>query len=289
MKLKYIKRMFEQSGQVSIVSIDKDDVTLISPDGDQETVTFEEDGSWEDWIDPPWVKHVSVSADGDRYRYYAVASTDDIGTYLEIDENSTIEWESLDLIKKKNDERIKSEEEARLRREKEARLELEREEREIAERGITRFDYELEKEIERMKDVANLNNIPQDSRLDDYAFAVASQIDREYDMWLNYFYKIPLHGMSFEEFESTLNMFKDLGMEEAMAGTFKGIPTHLTVTKIIKKDSDEPLPVYLLPSRDNSSPISLKQAEEYLNLAPFGVALNFLFKLIHEYRKNTDN
>jgi hypothetical protein len=84
-------------------------------------------------------------------------------------------------------------------------------------------------------------------------------------------------------------MFKDLGMEEAMAGTFKGIPTHLTVTKIIKKDSDEPLPVYQLPGRDNSSPISLKQAEEYLNLAPFGVVLTPLFKLIHEYRKNTDN
>lgn len=283
MKLKYIKRIFEKSSQVSIVSAEGNEVTLINPEGDQETVTFKEDGSWEDWIDPPYVKQVSVSADGDKYRYYASASTDG-HSYFEIDETDEIEWESLDLLKKKREERIKSEQEERARRENIARLELEREEREIEERGITRFDYELEKEIERMKEVAIYRDIPQDSSLESYAIAKTRSFDQDDKMYFSYYYKIPLHGMSFEEFESTLDMFKNLGMEDAMAGTFKGIPPHHEVVRIIKKDSDD-----LIPGDSNSSPISLKQAEAYLNQAPFGVMLYSLFRLIHKYHKNTDN
>ena len=280
MRLKYIKRIYENTSQVRILDIKGDEVTLISPDGVEETVEFEEDGQWEEWIDPPYVKEVSISADGSKYRYYMSASKEEHGDF-EIDETMGIEWESLDKIREEEERRAKQAEEAREKRELEAQQKAEQIEREILDRGITRLDYEVEKQIEILNNQADHFNIPQDSNLTSYVIAKTQGWDSGDQMYFNSYFKIPLGGLSFEEFESTLNMFKDLGMEEAMSGTFAGIPKNHEVVRILKKGSD-----FRIAGFSDSNLFTLKNLEPYLDLAPFGVNLDSLLWTMYRYNKN---
>ena len=280
MRLKYIKRIYENTSQVRILDIKGDEVTLISPDGVEETVIFEEDGQWEEWVDPPYVKEVSVSADGSKYRYYMSASKEEHGDF-EIDETMGVEWESLDNIREEQARRAKQAEEAREKRELEAQQKAEQIEREILDRGITRLDYEVEKQIEILNAQAVHFNIPQDSNLTSYAIAKTKSWDSSERMYFNSYFKIPLGGQSFEEFESTLNMFKDLGMEEAMSGTFAGISKDHEVVRILKRGSDSRIAGF-----SSSDLFTLDYLEPYLDLAPFGVNLDSLFWTVYRYDKN---
>lgn len=272
--------MYENTSKVKILNVKSSDVTLISPDGVEETVTFDEDGQWEEWLDPPYVKEVSVSGDGSKYRYYMSATKEEHGDF-EIDETYGIEWESLDKIREEEERRSKQAQDARRKRELDAQQKAEQIEREILDRGITRLDYEVEKQIEILNNQADHSNIPQDSNLKSYAIAKTQGWDSGDQMYFNSYFKIPLDGLSFEEFESTLNMFKDLGMEEAMSGTFAGIPKNHEVVQILKKGSDSKIAGF-----SDSNLFTLKNLEPYLDLAPFGVSLDPLFWTIHKYNKN---
>jgi hypothetical protein len=272
--------MYENTFQVKILNIKGDEVTLISPDGIEETVTFDEDGQWEEWVDPPYVKEVSVSADGSEYRYYMSASKMEHGD-LEIDKTSEIEWESLDEIRKEEDRRSKLAIEAKKKRELEETERIKRIEQDIKKIGITRLDYEVKKQIEILNNQANHSNIPQNSNLTDYAIAKTRVWDPSERMYFNSYFKIPLSGQSFEDFESTLNMFKDLGMEEAMSGTFAGIPSNHEVIQIFKKGSDLKISAY-----SSSDTFTFQYLKPYIDLAPFGVNLDSLFWTIYKHDKN---
>jgi len=278
--MKYIKKIFEVSNNVKILSIDGSRVQLINPDGKEVTVEFEEDGQWSEWVDPPYVKEVSISGDDGKYQYSMGASTDEHGHHFEIN-TEDIEWESLDKIREEQARRAKQAEEAREKRELEAQQKAEQIEREILDRGITRLDYEVEKQIEILNNQADHFNIPQDSNLTSYAIAKTKFWDPSEQMYFNSYFKIPLSGQSFEEFESTLNMFKDLGMEEAMSGTFAGISKDHEVIRILKKGSDSRIAGF-----SDSNLFTIKNLEPYLDLAPFGVNLDSLFWTVYRYDKN---
>ena len=281
-RLKYIKRLYENDSKVEILSIDGHTVTLISPDGRQEVVEFEEDGEWEEWIDPPYVKEVSISGDGQKYRYYMTGTTDGHNSF-EIEDSSNIDWEPLEKIKAAMAERARKSEESRRLRELAQKEKEDHINREISDRGITRLQYEVEEQIKSMKNQVDFREIPQDSDLTNYVVAKTRSWDSGENMYFNSYFKIPLGGQSFEEFESTLNMFKDLGMEEAMSGSFAGIPKDDEVVRIIKKGSD-----YKIPGYYGENEYTLKNLESYLDMAPFGVSLDPLFWTIHKYNKNSE-
>lgn len=281
-RLKYIKRLYENDSKVEILSIDGQAVTLISPDGIQEVVEFEEDGEWEEWIDPPYVKEVSISGDGQKYRYYMTGTTDGHNSF-EIEDSSNIDWEPLDKIKAAMAERERKSEESRRLRELAQKEKEDNINREIYDRGITRLQYEVEEQIKSMKNQADFKEIPQDSDLTSYVVAKTRSWDSGERMYFNSYFKIPLYGQSFEEFESTLNMFKDLGMEEVMSGSFAGIPKDDEVVRLIKKGSD-----YRIPGYYGENEYTLKNLESYLDMAPFGVRLDPLFWTVHKHSKNTE-
>ena len=63
--LKYIRRINEAVSEVKIISVSDHTVKLINPNGKEVTIEVEEDGSYEDWVDPPYVKEVSVRGEDD--------------------------------------------------------------------------------------------------------------------------------------------------------------------------------------------------------------------------------
>lgn len=117
-RLKYIKRIFESVKYIDPIEVGDMSIRLINPDGNEVTVDMEEDGEWEEWVEPPYVKAVSVSGDDGKYLYTTSAIGDPNSGY-EIDSNDHIEVElisdvqhqkniksnrSLELLKKSKNE-----------------------------------------------------------------------------------------------------------------------------------------------------------------------------------------
>lgn len=148
-QLKHIQRLFEHSNDVKILSIDDYKVTFINPDGEQVVVDMYPDGDWEDWIDPPYVKSVSISGDDGKYKYSMSAETDEEGTYLEID-NYDLNVESLEDIEKRKKQAAIKAEFRRKQQEEENQKRREQWLKDVEASGLSESDYSKEKRLQEL-------------------------------------------------------------------------------------------------------------------------------------------
>lgn len=266
--LKYIK-LFESSGNVEVISIDSNKVTLVNPDGKEVTVEFEEDGQWSEWVDPPYVKEVSVSGEDGTYEYYMSAQTDEHGSYFEID-SENIDWDSLEDVRSQEEERKKKHTEHMARVERERREEEERINREVEERGITRLDYEIERIV---KEYDSSKYLPEQPDPNSPYVLVESQSIDEDGFTLSHFWKILDEN---EDLESTFNTFSELGMEDALLTYFKQIPKRARdrIVRLISPDSNETI----------FDGIKLRDVKKYIDRFQYGVSLDRLFLLLDRYK-----
>lgn len=149
--MKYIKsyNIFEDINDSKIINIEGDKVTLINPEGKTVTIEIEEDGEYSEWIDPPYVKEISVSGDDDTYRYSMSAQTDDNNSFLEID-TDTLEIEKLSDIKDRENKIKAKNEEFRLQQKRLREIEAEQYKKDLEESGLSEDDFRKE---ERLKDL----------------------------------------------------------------------------------------------------------------------------------------
>jgi hypothetical protein len=109
--LKYIRRINEALSEVKIISVSDHTVKLINPNGKEVTIEVEEDGSYEDWVDPPYVKEVSVRGEDDTYQYGMTAQTDEHGSHFEIMTEYDIDVKTLVEVRQEEEaRRIKNQE-----------------------------------------------------------------------------------------------------------------------------------------------------------------------------------
>jgi hypothetical protein len=153
-QLKYIRRIFENTSPIDIISVNGKKVTLLNPDGKQVTIEVEEDGNYSEYIDS-YTKEVSVSGDDGTYQYGMTASTDRHDNHFEIMTDYDIDVESIEEVtKRKEKQRIsfnKRQSEYKIQQDNEAskRDEL------IAKSGLSRDAWLKEEQIKQL----NNNNV----------------------------------------------------------------------------------------------------------------------------------
>lgn len=269
-KLKYIKRIFESNDSVDIISISGDTVELVRPDGKTVKVSFEEDGEWEDFIDPPYVKAVSMSGQDDKYIYSTSGSTV-TGEPAELDDDPEIEFELLSEFKEREQRMLDRQAESIKRWKQELKDKKDKEEREIARLGISRAEYEFRKFVKSELDKANRNSVSQKGNIEEYAIVKTRYKDNSYDgYWSNDYFKVSLQGMTIDEFRSTLITFEDLGLFEASDAIIEGIPEGHEVSEIFSSNSDHQFATW------DSKSFTIKGEIDYIKRLPFGSSLHKL-------------
>jgi len=259
--MKYIKKIFEVSNNVKILSIDGSRVQLINPDGKEVTVEFEEDGQWSDWVDPPYVKEVSISGDDGKYQYSMGASTDEHGHHFEIN-TEDIEWETLADVRAREERMQKRHADHMAKVEKERKEEEARVNKEISDLGITRFEYEVRVLLNSYKEPASDSN---------YVIVETESIDDEGFSFSHYWKIRDPEG----DLESTFNTFSDLGLEDTLISYFEDIPkrSRNRIVRVVSAESNESI----------HKDIKLRDLKKYIDRFPNGVSLDPLFNLLHRH------
>jgi hypothetical protein len=276
--MKYIELFESFNKNIKILSTSDNFAKIINPDGKEVEVEFDEDGQWSEWIDPPYVKEVSIVGDDGKYQYTASASTDGQNTFFEINTDYGLEVELMSEVKAREEKRRLKIEAQRLERE---RIEREKEEsiaREIKDQGISRIDYEIRKLAKNQLESQKNRGVSQTGDLTDYALVKVRQFDGEY--YTSTYIKVNLSGMSPENLKSNFLAFQDLGMEEVADSIIDGLPQDGEVIDIISKDSDITI-LY-----DSLRKYKLKDLKEYLDLMPFGSSVYPVMSIISKYNKS---
>lgn len=208
--LKYIKRLFESINYIDPINIEGMKITLINPDGRQVTVEMEEDGEWEEWIESPYIKAVSVSGDDGTYVYTTSAIGDDYSGY-EIDKSDNIEFESIESIKDRSDAKRK-ERDIILSKSK---LDYQHD---LKKSNLSKSDYDKEEFLKRQLNSDYLDTLQRGIGESDYAIAMV--LKKEYDSEtgkLDYShirkYKIPIPEYIDLDSEGYLDAMDLLGIE----------------------------------------------------------------------------
>jgi len=276
--MKYIELFESFNKNIKILSTSDNFAKILNPDGKEVEVEFDEDGQWSEWIDPPYVKEVSIVGDDGKYQYTASASTDDQNTFFEINTDYGLDVEPMSEVKAREEKRRLKIEAQRLERE---RIEREKEEsiaREIKDQGISRIDYEIRKLAKNQLESQKNRGVSQTGDLTDYALVKVRQFDGEY--YTSTYIKVNLSGMSPENLKSNFLAFQDLGMEEVADSIIDGLPQDGEVLDIISKDSDVTI-LY-----DSLRKYKLKDLKEYLDLMPFGSSVYPVMSIISKYNKS---
>ena len=155
--MKYLRSIFESLNKVEVTGVSGFSVDILNPDGKKVNVKMEVDGEWEDWVDPPYTKAVSISGSDDTYEYYMTAYGD---------ENSGYDIEELDIDYKKlseiENDRKEREAKNKIRMEeldKEREIEKEKRKNLILKSGLSEIDYSREELLKRQLDSDRLKEL----------------------------------------------------------------------------------------------------------------------------------
>ena len=262
-KLKYIKRIFESLDEFKLISSSQLTAKISRPDGKIVTIEFDEDGEFEEEVDPPYVSEVSISGVDDDYRY-TTSAYKSVGDDYEIIDDYGVDAEPLSEYQKRVD--------ARKNKTKELMQQLKQKEldkkNKAIELGISEKDYRFQLHLEQSRDEVKRRGISQDGDLSKYAIAKTRYYDGEY-MNTAYF-KINMIGMEFSELESNYYTLVELGLSDTM---LEDIPPGHELSRFIESNSENPIEYGISP----------KDAIKYISQLPFGADIYHTLYILTKY------